>query len=453
MNILQRIFKPRDRTKQRLLFVTRELVPFHYGGIGTHFKALAQCLTAQGHRVRFLSSRPENFEQRMYHKHYGQIQVEFVPTEGIAGPGYNFRYAWRVKEAYDRLQKEFQPDIVFCAEYGGEGLFLLMQAQKGDYPNSRFVITTQGGLHEAIEVYEGRNPEQKKSAHNRSENQLTIAMENLSLVLAKEIVAPTQVAWQEVRQRLDLSQMAHIIPNFASQHFLDSRTVAPTEKKNRMILFVGRLDRHKGADILLEAYLTLAKTVSDPGQLPNLVFVGRDCMFREYQTTFLKYWESRIPEKLIRKIIFAGQIAHHQVQDYFKQALVCVFPSRWEVFGIVCLEAMAGSCPVLVSKGTGLEELLGSKLNEWAIDVHNSPKVLVERLGDILSEPDHRRRYGRLFYKRAHVISRKGISAIRSLIENPVRNTTIHSKSTAQAEQLYTSLLMATASEFDREHN
>ena len=55
--------------EKRIVIVTSELVPFHYGGIGTQFRSLAALLKRHGHRVSLLVRRPENFDAKIYRSH------------------------------------------------------------------------------------------------------------------------------------------------------------------------------------------------------------------------------------------------------------------------------------------------------------------------------------------------------------------------------------------------
>ena len=50
-------------SEKRILIITSELVPFHYGGIGTQFKSLAALLKRHGHHVYLLARRPENYDE------------------------------------------------------------------------------------------------------------------------------------------------------------------------------------------------------------------------------------------------------------------------------------------------------------------------------------------------------------------------------------------------------
>ena len=240
-----------------------------------------------------------------------------------------------------------------------------------------------------------------------------LAMEDLCVHLAQRIVSPSVCAWEEIRQRLGIHKTAQIIPNLidldlfypektgmrgeAQEQPVGGETCTSDrlplkaeiwkEPREPLILFVGRLDRMKGPDLLLKAYFEIIEQMST--EIPRIIFIGRDCYWNAYNSTFLEYWKGRIPEKCRAFVSFLGQVNHDQLRDYLKKATVSVFPSRWEPFGIVCLEAMAMGCPVVVSKGTGLEEVLGPALSEFAVSVTEDIQPLVQKILSLLHVDPH----------------------------------------------------------------
>ncbi|MBI2845446.1 MAG: glycosyltransferase family 4 protein, partial [Chloroflexi bacterium] len=59
-----------------------------------------------------------------------------------------------------------------------------------------------------------------------------------------------------------------------------------------------------------------------------------------------------------RNFVFTGYISNEDRDRLYKVADLCVFPSLYEPFGIVALEAMAAGTPVVVSKAGGLAEVV-----------------------------------------------------------------------------------------------
>ena len=368
--------------QKRILIVTGELVPFHYGGIGTQFKSLAALLRRHGHQVSFLSRKPEQYEADVYRAHYGDTPVFFVDQP----PSYNwppgpFVYAAEVARRFDEIRDQVRPDLVICADFNAEGLFLLLRAGSGAYTGTEFLLTTQGMNYEVISVREGGvtgAPGIRDFPHIR----MLLAMEDLCVHLAPRIVSCSSVTWQEIERRLGTDKPARVIPNLVDPGLFSPKEGPRESPRELLILFVGRLDRMKGTDLLLKAYFEIAERMRPA--IPRIVFIGRDCYWNEYGSTFLEHWQSRIPEKYAGSVSFPGQVSHDAIRDYLKKASVAVFPSRWEPFGIVCLEALAMGCPVVVSRGTGLEEVLGPGLSEFAVPVTEDIKPLAQKIMSLL---------------------------------------------------------------------
>ena len=369
---------------KRILIVTSELVPFHYGGIGTQFKSLAAFLKRHDHQVYLLARRPENYDETLYRSHYGEAPLFFVDVPPIqTGSPQHFFYAAEVARRFDEIYPEIRPDLVIFADFNAEGLFLLLRSGNGAYDDTEFLLTINGMNYEVISIHEGVRPGMSDGIMDLPDIRSLLAMEDLCVHLAQRIVSPTVCAWEEVRQRLGIRKAARIIPNLVNiDLFRPEKTGIREEPQEPLILFVGRLDRIKGADLLLKAYFEIADQMHPA--IPRIIFIGRDCYWNEYGSTFLEYWKNRIPEKYAGAISFLGQVSHDSIRDYFKKATVAVFPSRWEPFGIVCLEALSMGCPVVVSKGTGLEELLGPSLQAFAVSVTEDIHPLAQKILSLL---------------------------------------------------------------------
>lgn len=383
---------------KNIVIITRELVPFYYGGIGTQFKALAQLLREDGHRITLLSMRPDNFDEAVFKEYYPGITLHFVdcrrlylspdfsPTGGLIST-FHYTYSLSVLQAFDALTAAFAVDCVVCAEFGAEGFFLLKKKKAGFYQATRFVLFIEGSLFDTLTTYEGGEKRKYQSELIDPQNRLNCAMEDACVHMADELIVPTGMTWRQTKKRLKLERQVNIIANIPDDRLFDPCCKRiPRETDRRTALFVGRLDRHKGADILLSAYVQMYENRTT--EAPRLIFIGRDTFNKQYQMTFLEWWQERIPAPLKSKIVFLGQVPHSDVVKYFREATVAVFPSRWEVFGIVCLEAMSYGCPVIVSRGTGLEEVIGSDLQDYAVDFQTQQEKLRELFKLFFHDPE-----------------------------------------------------------------
>ena len=115
----------------------------------------------------------------------------------------------------------------------------------------------------------------------------------------------------------------------------------------KIILYVGRLVYEKGVQHLIAAMPKILSNYHDA----KLIIAGRGGMMDE-----LRSEASNLG--LNDKIYFTGYLNSKQVQKMYKCADVAVFPSTYEPFGIVALEAMLAGVPTVVSDVGGLDEIV-----------------------------------------------------------------------------------------------
>jgi glycosyltransferase involved in cell wall biosynthesis len=116
----------------------------------------------------------------------------------------------------------------------------------------------------------------------------------------------------------------------------------------KMILFLGRLHKYKGLDLLLESFSHLAQTHDDW----RLVIVGRD---DGYLTSMLKLIETL---ELGQKALFVGPLYEKDRIEAYVDADVFVMPSsHFEETSTASLEACASRTPVIVTKQASIPGL------------------------------------------------------------------------------------------------
>jgi glycosyltransferase involved in cell wall biosynthesis len=121
------------------------------------------------------------------------------------------------------------------------------------------------------------------------------------------------------------------------------------------ILFVGRFDLRKGADVILKAFLSLLEVRPSL----KLVFVGPDRGLSNpdgHRLHFEAYRSLLFPTELRRQIEFRGPVSHLEIPRLRAKAMVSVLTSRWENAPYTLLEAMLQGCPVVSSDAGGCPE-------------------------------------------------------------------------------------------------
>ncbi len=143
-----------------------------------------------------------------------------------------------------------------------------------------------------------------------------------------------------------------------------------------VVLFLGRLHPHKGADILLEAFLRIA-----PG-LPRarLVLAGPD------EWGIAAAFLDRIRAAgLAQRVVFAGMVSGKDKVDLLARADLLCLPSDAEGFSMAVLEALASATPVVISPGCHFPEVEQAGAGRVAA---RSVGALADVLGDLLRHPE-----------------------------------------------------------------
>jgi len=143
-----------------------------------------------------------------------------------------------------------------------------------------------------------------------------------------------------------------------------------------IVFHVGRLVHEKGAQTLVAAAPTIL------AEFPNVRFViaGRGPMYATLQEIASDLGVSRAFD-------FVGFVSDDDRDRLYRVADVAVFPSLYEPFGIVALEAMAAGTPVVVANTGGLAEVVDAHETGLTHEPGN-PESLAWAVGRILRHPD-----------------------------------------------------------------
>ena len=131
------------------------------------------------------------------------------------------------------------------------------------------------------------------------------------------------------------------------------------DKDEKIVLFLGRITMQKGPEYFLQA----AKKVLDVMDNVKFVMAGSgDLMHRSI--------ELAAELGIGQKVLFTGFLLGEDVQKIYKMADLYVMPSVSEPFGIAPLEALDNDVPVIISKQSGVSEVLmhALKVDFWDIN-------------------------------------------------------------------------------------
>ncbi len=221
-----------------------------------------------------------------------------------------------------------------------------------------------------------------------------VRREGRAIVGADGVSAPSDDVLQRVRSYygIDLED-AEVIPNAV-------KPVPPGERWRlegchpRRVLFVGRFDRHKGGDLVVEAFGRVLHEVPDAG----LCFVGPDngCTAGDGRTWRLEdFVRQRLPGALESgRVEWLGQRPFPELASLRRGAMVAVVCSRYENFPGTVTEAMALGCPLVAARIGGIPEIVQDGVN-GLLHRPDDPDDLAQKMIALLREPARAAHLGR----------------------------------------------------------
>lgn len=160
-------------------------------------------------------------------------------------------------------------------------------------------------------------------------------------------------------------------------------------------LVVGRLERRKGTPLLLDALPEML------GQNPDLRvrFVGRDNSQSDgwsvtHGSTYPEYFRSHHPD-LCERVVFDGYVSEQRLAACYEQADFVLAPSLYESFGLVYLEAMRASLPVVALASGSTAEIFPAGEKDGAVLVSiDEPDQLSTAVSRLAQDRELRRELG-----------------------------------------------------------
>lgn len=327
----------------RVLMLSWEYPPVIYGGLGRHVHALAEAMSAAGHRVGVITQHSDGEPLREIVAGVEVVRVPqdppFVPVSDILAWTMGFNHA--LTRTALRLAGELRPDVVhahdWLAAHAGATLRDAMAV-----PLVATVHATEAGRHQGWV----RTPT-SKSIH---------ATEWWLTYLARRVITCSSHMRSEVTTLFDLpAEKIDVIPNGidlgrwrvagAAARALRGRYAESQDAP--LLVFAGRLEWEKGVHTLIAALPRLRRR--HPGL--RLVIAGRGSKEDELRALAGSL-------RLRQAVTFLGWRSAEELAALAAAANCAIVPSIYEPFGIVALEAAAAGTPLVVADTGGLREIV-----------------------------------------------------------------------------------------------
>ncbi len=328
----------------KILMLTWEYPPRVVGGIARVVNDLSKRLIKDGHEVTVVTYREGNVP---YYELDKGVNVYRVDNFMINANNFidwimqlNFNM---VAKASEIIRKEGRFDVIHAHDwlvaYAAKTL-----KQSFDIPLVSTIHATEAGRNSGIR-------DQQQKYINDTEWMLTYE--------STEVIVNSNYMKGDLQRLFGLPfEKINVVPNGVNllnysgieRDYEFRRRYAMDNEK--IILFMGRLVYEKGVQHLIAAMPKILQGYHDS----KLIIAGKGGMIDELRAEANALG-------LGDKVYFAGYINGKDVGKLYKCADVAVFPSTYEPFGIVALEAMLAETPVVVSDIGGLNEIVQHREN------------------------------------------------------------------------------------------
>jgi glycogen synthase len=397
----------------RIAYISYEYPPdSSNGGIATYAAQAARMMARRGHEVEVFASSPRRFGR---FESNGIVEHWIQETNGqqfgiVAGHVFAARHA---EEPFDVLEGpeynadarkavELRPTVPLVVKMHTPSLMIERLNAPTDarvffnniYRNFRGLAASlikrkpiQPFYFVPPRLHEAKNWDRVEAMHAR----------------AADIVAPpcqdlcdhAKVVWNVSEDAIRLAPHPFTPP----KDFLELQPKA----EGLTVGFVGRLEKRKGIETLVAAVPLVLNAVPEA----KFRFIGAPLNHPASEIPYDEWIRLRLP-KYTDRLEFPGKFPLERMGEAYDSLDICVFPSLWENFPNVCLEAMSAGRAIIASSAGGMAEMLdGGRVGR--LMASGDSVSLAREIISLLMAPAERIRLGELARKRVLEIYNEGV--------------------------------------------
>lgn len=380
----------------RIAFISYEHPPdSSNGGIATYVAQASAMLVRRGHEVEVFASsgsRNETVRHNDVVEHW--IRERDRKDFGIVA---GHRFAARHSESpFDVLEgpeyyadarkaRELVPDIPLVVRMHTPSLVI----GKLSYPSSSSTLLRhnfQNLKHLAIAASRRKRPRALSVDHLQYFHDLN-EVESDHARCADMIAPPCRALVDYALRRWNAPHNTVKLTPYPYTPSPELLRIKPSAAGNR-VGFVGRLERRKGVETFVAAMPLVCREIPEA----HFRFVGASTVRRQSKESYDE-WIRREARKHGAATEITGKLSLSEMPSAYAELDVCVFPSLWENFPNVCLEAMAAGRAIVASSAGGMSDMLdGGKFGKLVEP--EDPTMLAREIIQLLKNPQERVRLG-----------------------------------------------------------
>jgi len=325
----------------RVLMLSWEYPPHLVGGLGKHVTEIIPALVRQGVRIDLLTPRWAGGE------HWEIVAGATIHrVDPGASNGDIYTTAWQTNVTLERYVEQLWSknggfDLIHAHDW--------LVAFAANALKRKYRVPLLATIH-ATEKGRGRGNLGNDLSHAIHSAEWWLTYEAWRVIACSAFMAQEIISYFNIPpDKVDVVPNGVDIAPFRQYDGMDltgfrAMYALPEEE---IVFNVGRIVAEKGVQVLIEA---VPRVLAAQPQA-KFVIAGRGDMVDELRR---RAWELGVGQK----VLFCGYISDEDRNRLYRVAHCAVFPSLYEPFGIVALEAMAARCPVVVSDVGGLREVV-----------------------------------------------------------------------------------------------
>lgn len=349
----------------KVLMLGWELPPHNSGGLGVACYQLCKALSRKGADIEFVL--PYTADHKIDFMRINSAHPQDVEAVMKAGIAYDsFKYLKKTGEiewidlfGQSAIYEEAIDRIVELAEFD------VIHAH--DWLTFRAALRAKAKTGKPM-ILHVHSIEADRAGKEMSGNPMVREIEYMSMMLADKIIAVSEFTKQAIVREYGIPaekiEVIHNSMDLADVEPLDGENIykylsAMKENGYRVVVNVGRLTIQKG--------------------IPNLLRAAADVVARAPKTIFLFVGSGEQDRELLelaaqlgisQNVLFTGFQRGKKWRDAYAIGDLFVMPSISEPFGLTPLEAVGYGTPVLISKQSGVSEVLTNclKVDFWDIE-------------------------------------------------------------------------------------
>lgn len=392
----------------KILMLCWEYPPNVVGGLSRHVYGLSVHLAKLGYEIHVLTAGNGNlpgFEIIKGVKVHRVLPLNYEDNEFLTWiAGLNLAFAFKA----EKLSDEITFDIIHAHDWLVGSSAIILKEILGT-PLLSTIHATEHGRHNGIHTEMQKFIDEKEKQLIAESDQLIVCSD----FMREQLLSLFQVSGEKI---VVVANGIELIDGN-----VEPEEMFPFIKNKKYVFSVGRMVKEKGFETIIEA----AKIAKEKGMTIYFIIAGKGPMLERYRKMVTE-------QELNHYITFIGYISEIERNSLLQRCEVTVFPSLYEPFGIVALEAMILARPTIVSNTGGLKGIVNHK-QTGLLMIPGDANSLLENIKWLQQNPQEGIEMGKK--SRQMVVSLYGWKRIALQTAHVIEDTLINNKAMANEEK------------------